>query len=127
MSLTRPQWAILEFLRDYIPKNPTPPSFDQIATAMGWSSKSHVGAHLAALAAQGFIRWRRGVSRSIELADGPIMLRLDLALGRLVAMAADREGKDVADFIAALLRSHLVPERSVSRDTSQLECSEARR
>ena len=65
----RRQAQILDFIRQFIQKSGTAPTLKQIAEAIGVSSLATVHEHLTSLEIKGFIKRKRGRSRSIELVD----------------------------------------------------------
>lgn len=122
-GLTKSQWALLEFIqRELSGPRPVSPSYDEICTAMGWYTKSHVASQLAVLEAKGFIRWKPGRQRSIELADGPLMLVLEKDLRGALRENALARGITldalIKLYLAQQVNNDSYSRRSVSRETS---------
>ncbi len=65
--MTPRQVQLIDFLRDYIGSRGSSPSFQEMAAAIGVSSKARVFRLLNALEDQGLVRRVRGRVRSIEL------------------------------------------------------------
>lgn len=67
-GITRMQRTVLDiFARAII--NGQQPTYQQVATLMGFSSKSNVSRHVEQLRERGFIKSREGAMATIELTD----------------------------------------------------------
>lgn len=69
ITLYRRQKEIIEFISQYIQKNATSPTLQEIANAMGLSSLATVHEHIQTLVRKGVIRRFEGAVRGIELLD----------------------------------------------------------
>lgn len=69
VTLYKRQKQILDFISQYIQKNGTSPTLQEIADAMGLSSLSTVHEHLETLDKKGVIRRFEGAVRGIEVID----------------------------------------------------------
>lgn len=69
VTLYKRQKEIVDFISQYIQKNGTSPTLQEIADAMGLSSLSTVHEHLQALVKKGVIRKFEGAVRGIEILD----------------------------------------------------------
>jgi repressor LexA len=67
MPLTKRQKEILDFIHGFIEEQGYAPSFEEIATAFGYSSLATVHEHLSNLERKGYIRKAYNESRSIEM------------------------------------------------------------
>ncbi len=67
MPLTKRQKEILDHIESFIEKHGYAPSFEEIASAFGYSSLATVHEHLSNLERKGYIRKAYNESRSIEL------------------------------------------------------------
>lgn len=76
--MTPSQHQLLSFIKFYIDEHGYAPSFEEIAGALGHTSKSHIHKKLKALEEQGFIRRLRYRARAIEVVENPVM-PLDLS------------------------------------------------
>lgn len=63
------QKALLKYIWDYIDENQYPPTYEEMLTALDFSSKSHVNYHLKALAYKGYIEQAPGRSRGLRLTE----------------------------------------------------------
>jgi len=69
VTLYKRQKEIVDYLSQYIQKNATSPTLQEIANAMGLSSLATVHEHIQALVKKGVIRRFEGAVRGIELID----------------------------------------------------------
>lgn len=76
VTLYKRQREILEYISQYIQKNGTSPTLQEIADAMGLSSLATVHEHLQALTKKGLIRRFEGAVRGIEILDEKISATL---------------------------------------------------
>lgn len=76
VTLYKRQKQILDYISQYIQKNGTSPTLQEIADAMGLSSLATVHEHLEALAKKGVIRKFEGAVRGIEILDEKISATL---------------------------------------------------
>ena len=67
MFLTKRQKEIFDYLRGYISRHGYAPTFDEIASSFGFTSKGTVYKHIRALKEKGAIRHEWNRTRSIEL------------------------------------------------------------
>lgn len=67
-TLTDKQRKVLDFIVDEQAKGNTP-SVEEIAAVLGYKRKSNAAPHLSALVKKGYIRRRKGLTRSIEVID----------------------------------------------------------
>jgi repressor LexA len=65
--LTRKQHEAFEFIRGYVARHGYSPSYENIMQGVGIHSKSGVHRLVGALAERGYIRRRKGRTRSIEV------------------------------------------------------------
>ena len=72
VTLYKRQKEIVDYLSQYIQKNATSPTLQEIADAMGLSSLATVHEHIQALVRKGIIRRFEGAVRGIELLDNKI-------------------------------------------------------
>ncbi|KKU48216.1 MAG: LexA repressor [candidate division WWE3 bacterium GW2011_GWA2_46_9] len=72
VTLYRRQREIINFISQYIQKNSTSPTLQEIADAMGLSSLATVHEHLQTLAKKGVIKRFDGLVRGIEILDDKI-------------------------------------------------------
>ncbi len=72
VTLYKRQKEILNYISQYIQKNGSSPTLQEIANAMGLSSLATVHEHLQALAKKGVIRRFEGAVRGIEILDQTI-------------------------------------------------------
>lgn len=72
VTLYKRQKEILNFISQYIQKNGSSPTLQEIANAMGLSSLATVHEHLQALVKKGVIRRFEGAVRGIEVIDQTI-------------------------------------------------------
>ena len=70
MYLTKRQKEIVDYLRGYISRYGYAPTFDEIASCFGFTSKGTVYKHIRALKEKGVIHHQWNKARSIELAPG---------------------------------------------------------
>jgi SOS-response transcriptional repressor LexA len=70
-GLTRAQARVLAFIREYIGREGVPPSYQNIADALGYASKGRIARLLAALEDRGAITIERHRARSIALVEEP--------------------------------------------------------
>ena len=76
VTLYRRQREIINFISQYIQKNSTSPTLQEIADAMGLSSLATVHEHLQTLAKKGVIKRFDGLVRGIEILDDKISTSL---------------------------------------------------
>lgn len=69
VTLYKRQKEIVDYISQYIQKNSTSPTLQEIANAMGLSSLATVHEHIQALVRKGVIRRFEGAVRGIELID----------------------------------------------------------
>ncbi|MBU0649710.1 transcriptional repressor LexA [Patescibacteria group bacterium] len=69
VTLYKRQREIVDYISQYIQKNATSPTLQEIANAMGLSSLATVHEHIQALVRKGVIRRFEGAVRGIELLD----------------------------------------------------------
>lgn len=67
MYVTKRQKEILDYLKTYLAKYGYSPTFDEIATAFGFSSKGTVYKHIKALERKGLIKHEWNRTRAIEI------------------------------------------------------------
>jgi len=67
VTLYKRQKQVLDFISQFIQKNSTSPTLQEIANAMGLSSLSTVHEHLSALEKKGFVKRYEGSVRGIEI------------------------------------------------------------
>ena len=67
MFLTKRQKEVFDYLRGYISRHGYAPTFDEIATSFGFTSKGTVYKHIRALKEKGAIRHEWNRARSIEV------------------------------------------------------------
>lgn len=67
MFVTKRQKEILDFLKAYLAENGYSPTFEEIATAFGFSSKGTVYKHIKALQSKELIRHEWNRTRSLEI------------------------------------------------------------
>jgi len=72
VTLYKKQRQILDFISQYIQKNGSSPTLQEIANTMGLSSLATVHEHLQALVKKGLIRRYEGAVRGIEILDEKI-------------------------------------------------------
>lgn len=72
VTLYKRQKEIVEYISQYIQKNATSPTLQEIADAMGLSSLATVHEHIQALVKKGVIKRFEGAVRGIELIDEKI-------------------------------------------------------
>jgi len=86
MPLTKRQKEILDFIHGFIEEQGYAPSFEEIASAFGYSSLATVHEHLSNLERKGYIRKAYNESRSIEMVpEEGSLSALDLPLLGAVA------------------------------------------
>src|SRR5512139_2048644 len=68
--LTIKQQAILSFIQDFMARHHYPPTYEEIRSGLGLSTKSLVDYHLAALEEAGFICRDRATPRGLRLTNG---------------------------------------------------------
>ena len=88
VTLYRRQKEILEYISQYIQKNSTSPTLQEIADAMGLSSLATVHEHIQALVKKGVLKRFDGVVRGMELLDEKLstaVLGIDLPLVGYIA------------------------------------------
>lgn len=93
-GLTARQKQALDFIRAEIAANGVPPSYAEITSALGLSSKSNVARIIDVLTVRGYITMRRASGRSIALieddaADGE---RMREALRRITQLPPEHIG-----------------------------------
>lgn len=74
MGLTRKQWRLLTYLREYIGQNGEAPTAREIQAALGISSTSGVWHRLTQLEERGYICRTYARTRAIALNDPPIII-----------------------------------------------------
>ena len=67
-GITKKQLKLFNFLKDYIKKNITSPSYDEMMVALDLNSKCTISAKLKQLEERGWIEKMNGKNRSIRLA-----------------------------------------------------------
>lgn len=70
LGLTGRQRQCLDFIEQFVASNGYSPSFDEIAAALGLSSKSVVSRMLSSMAARGYIELPRHRSRGVRVIAG---------------------------------------------------------
>jgi repressor LexA len=68
--LTTKQQAILNFIQDFMARHHYPPTYEEIRSGLGMSTKSLVDYHLTALEEAGVIRRDRATPRGLRLVNG---------------------------------------------------------
>jgi len=68
-QLTPRQQAVLDYIRECVRFDGRPPTMREAAQHFGWRNHSALVCHLKALEREGSLRWDRGPSRRIQLAD----------------------------------------------------------
>jgi SOS-response transcriptional repressor LexA len=68
-GITKKQLKLFNFLKDYIKKNITSPSYDEMMVALGLNSKCTISAKLKQLEERGWIEKMNGKNRSIRVID----------------------------------------------------------
>lgn len=66
-GITKKQLKLFNFLKDYIKKNITSPSYDEMKIALDLNSKCTISAKLKQLEQRGWIEKMNGKNRSIRL------------------------------------------------------------
>jgi len=66
-GITKKQLKLFNFLKDYIKKNITSPSYDEMMVALGLNSKCTISAKLKQLEERGWIEKMNGKNRSIRV------------------------------------------------------------
>lgn len=101
MHLTKRQREILDYLTGYIDEHGYAPSFEEIASAMGYASLATVHEHLSNLERKGAIRRAFNESRGIEVVTrGRPSGVVDLPLLGTVAAGQPIEAVEVQDTLA---------------------------
>ncbi len=77
VTLYRRQKQVLDFISQYIGKNGTSPTLQEIADALGLSSLATVHEHLQALVKKGLVKRYDGAVRGIEVLDQKIAEALE--------------------------------------------------
>ena len=67
-GITKQQLKLLNFIQDYINKNITSPSYEEMKVALDLKSKCTISAKLKQLEERGWIEKMNGKNRSIRLA-----------------------------------------------------------
>ena len=68
-GITKKQLKLFNFLKDYIKKNITSPSYDEMMVALGLNSKCTISAKLKQLEERGWIEKMNGKNRSIRVIE----------------------------------------------------------
>ena len=68
-GITKKQLKLFNFLKDYIKKNITSPSYDEMMVALSLNSKCTISAKLKQLEERGWIEKMNGKNRSIRVID----------------------------------------------------------
>ncbi len=100
MFLTKRQKEIFDYLRGYISRHGYAPTFDEIATSFGFTSKGTVYKHIRALKEKGAIRheWNRARSievRPVETSATSLEILGTVAAGRPIEVISDPDAIDV--------------------------------
>ena len=66
-GITKKQLKLFNFLKDYIKKNITSPSYDEMVVALDLNSKCTISAKLKQLEERGWIEKMNGKNRSIRV------------------------------------------------------------
>ena len=66
-GITKKQLKLFNFLKDYIKKNITSPSYDEMKVALDLNSKCTISAKLKQLEERGWIEKMNGKNRSIRV------------------------------------------------------------
>ena len=66
-GITKKQLKLFNFLKDYIKKNITSPSYDEMMVALDLNSKCTISAKLKQLEERGWIEKMNGKNRSIRV------------------------------------------------------------
>lgn len=103
-NLTPKQTHLLRFLREYLENTDEPPSYREIASAMGWSSVNSVARALSELEKQGHIRRSPRRNRSIRVLteEGLPQVRMlgTIAAGRPITAVEDLEWLEVPPYLS---------------------------
>lgn len=70
-NLSQKQARLYSYIRDHVQHEGYPPTYDEILTDLGYSTKSLVRHHLDVLIARGYLERKPGVSRGLRLAERP--------------------------------------------------------
>ena len=100
MFLTKRQKEIFDYLRGYISRHGYAPTFDEIATSFGFTSKGTVYKYIRALKEKGAIRheWNRARSievRPIETSPNSLEILGTVAAGKPIEAVPDPDAIDV--------------------------------
>ena len=68
-GITKKQLKLLNFIQDYIKKNITSPSFEEMKVALNLNSKCTISAKLKQLEQRGWIEKMNGKNRSIRVVE----------------------------------------------------------
>ena len=68
-DLTDKQAAVLAFIRSYLAVHRYPPTLAEINDHFGWSSNNAAQGHLYGLRRKGYVTWRPGEARTIQILD----------------------------------------------------------
>ena len=68
-GITKKQLKLFNFLKDYIKKNITSPSYDEMMVALDLNSKCTISAKLKQLEQRGWIEKMNGKNRSIRVIE----------------------------------------------------------
>jgi repressor LexA len=66
-GLTEKQLKLFKFIKSYIAKKTIPPSYQEIALAVGLKSKNSVNVYINNLEERGWLKRIRGKARSIQI------------------------------------------------------------
>ena len=66
-GLTEKQLKLFKFIKSYISKKTIPPSYQEIAEAVGLKSKNSINVYINNLEERGWIKRIRGKARSIRI------------------------------------------------------------
>lgn len=83
-NLTLNQKRVLDFIKKYVEKNSTPPTYDVIAKALGYKAKSTVHHYIEALISKGYMTKENHLSHGITLHNEGNLLPV---LGKVAAGA----------------------------------------
>lgn len=71
-DLTNTQAAVLEFIQKYLAAHRYPPTLAEINSHFDWSSNNAAAGHLYGLRRKGYVDWRPGDARTIQVIERPI-------------------------------------------------------
>src|SRR3989344_4372557 len=125
ITLYKRQREIIDYISQYIQKNSTSPTLQEIADAMGLSSLATVHEHLQTLAKKGVIKRFDGLVRGIEILDDKISTSLQgIELQVVGYIAAGRPIDAIenpidtitvsSDLVSSVKRCYVLQERGAS-------------